>query len=66
MQELLVPRIRVTWPAGVVIAVVTTLGIAVSVALAWLFYTHVEHRFLASSRQQSSVRGAPGEVVHGA
>lgn len=57
IQELLVPRIRATWPAGVVIAVVTTLGIAVSVALAWLFYTHVEHRFLASSRQQSSLSG---------
>jgi peptidoglycan/LPS O-acetylase OafA/YrhL len=53
IHELVVPRIRSTWPASVVIAVVTSLAIGVSVCLAWLFYTYVESRFLAPSTQRT-------------
>jgi peptidoglycan/LPS O-acetylase OafA/YrhL len=58
-----VPRIRATWPAGAVIAVVTLLSIGVSVCLAWLLYTCVERRFLAPRTEQPSVRfAAPASV----
>jgi peptidoglycan/LPS O-acetylase OafA/YrhL len=53
IHELVVPRIRSTWPAGVVIAVVTSLAIGVSVCLAWFFYTYVERRFLAPSARRN-------------
>jgi peptidoglycan/LPS O-acetylase OafA/YrhL len=52
IHELVVPRIRSAWPANVVIAVVTSLAIGVSVCLAWLFYSHVERRFLAPSTRR--------------
>lgn len=38
IHELIIPKIRVIWPAGVVIAVVTYLGIGVSICVAWLFH----------------------------
>jgi peptidoglycan/LPS O-acetylase OafA/YrhL len=58
IHELVVPKIRSTWPASVMIAVVTSLAIGVSVCLAWLFHTYVERRFLAPSTQQPNVRYA--------
>jgi peptidoglycan/LPS O-acetylase OafA/YrhL len=58
IHELVVPRIRATWPAGAVIAAVTFLAIGVSMGLAWLLYTYVERRFLAPRAEQPSVRFA--------
>ena len=63
IHELIVPKIRSTWPPGVVIAVVTCLAIGVSVCLAWPFYTYIERRFLAPSTQQPNVRYAASTSV---
>jgi peptidoglycan/LPS O-acetylase OafA/YrhL len=63
IHELVVPTIWTIWPAGVVIAVVTSLAIGVSVGVAWLFYTCFERRFLAPGTRQPSIRYAVSASV---
>jgi peptidoglycan/LPS O-acetylase OafA/YrhL len=63
IDELVVPRIRATWPAAAVIAVATLLAIGVSMCLAWLLYTYVERRFLAPRTEQPSIRLAAAASV---